>query len=99
MGQDPGTIPATISSNSIQIRYPDFNNPTKPYALDTDDIDKFPFYIRYANTEEPWLLELAEVRINPRDKSQDKKYKAPKNPGDHFRLGYHSGMIAYLLPA
>lgn len=101
MGEEPTSVPP----NSIQFRYDDdtqgdpWNDPRKPYALDTDDIDKFPVYIRYVLDEKTWLLELAEVRVNPTgDHNQDKKYKAPKKAGDYFRLGERSGKIAYLLP-
>jgi hypothetical protein len=64
---------------TTSVLYPEYNDPKQPYPLDTDDMDKFPVYIRFEPEDDDdfWCLEGVIVRVNPLTKTtQVKRYDA-----------------------
>ena len=71
------------------------NNPNKPFALNTVDLDKFPMWIRFepSGDSPDWNLEFASAIINPGP--NEVKYQALGGDGNLW-LGQNSGKYCFL---
>jgi hypothetical protein len=86
----------------MEVRNKDRNDPRVPLPLHTDDLDKYPVYLRfeperYDSTEE-WGLNYVFVKVNPTIDGQNQAvlYEA-LGPADEFLwLGRHGGRYCYL---
>ncbi|MBT2445003.1 hypothetical protein J7E93_33910 [Streptomyces sp. ISL-36] len=65
-----------------------YNDPRKP-QLDTDDLDRYPVYIRFvsAGTDPAWYLERAIVTVNP-DSATPHRFDNPRmvGTGENHRI-------------
>jgi len=71
------------------------NDPTKPFSLNTADLDKFPAWIRFepAGSNPGWNLEFASATVNPGP--NEVKYQALAGDGNLW-LGQNSGKYCFL---
>ncbi len=55
------------SGSGSPINNPQLNNPAQPFALDTDDLEKFPIWIRFEpiGDSPAWNLEFVSATVNP----------------------------------
>lgn len=77
------------------INNPATNNPVTPYQLVTENIDRFPAYIRFQPTgrDDNWNLESVTVTVNPGPNQRQLQALGGSN---HLWLGVHSGLYCYL---
>ncbi|MFK0118561.1 hypothetical protein [Streptomyces sp. NPDC090994] len=65
---EPGTDVTYVLGDGANIYEPERNDPRDP-QLDTDDLDRYPVYLRYAppsdKPDETWRLERVIVTVNP----------------------------------
>jgi hypothetical protein len=90
--EDPFYITTTVL-------HPKYNDPREPYPLDTDDMDKFPVYIRFEPEDDDdfWCLEDVVVRVNPLTKTtQVKRYHALQGVEQFLWLGPTRGKFLFL---
>jgi hypothetical protein len=63
-----GEMPNSVPSNSTHNIRPEYCDPRKPYLLKTENLGKFPVYIRFDEIkvgQDYWALEYAEINVNP----------------------------------
>ena len=73
---------------------PTLNDPTSPYKLKTEDLDKFPRYIRFrgAGDDDNWNIEQLKVTVNPG--ASEKVYEA-LGGSNNVWLGARNGEFFY----
>jgi hypothetical protein len=87
------TFTLGMGSNS---RYPERSDPSKPFPLDTGDLDSFPMWIRFEpeSSDDAWNVEAVVATVNPR--STGEKYGAlPRE--ENVWLGKPFGRYWFLL--
>jgi hypothetical protein len=92
MGEKPVILPSGSQENYGN---PDYNNPLRPYQIFTENLDKFPVYIRFNEIDDSifgevlgWRIRRIEVRVNPVERTEDRLYIDPGRSGEIFNL-YH----------
>ena len=91
-----GTPPRTYTfGDGANINFRGSNDPREPYPLHTENLDRFPVYIRFApeNRSDNWDLDSVRVTVNPGP--GEVRYQALVSTG-HLLLGTHSGLYCYL---
>jgi hypothetical protein len=75
---------------------PMLNDPTKPFAMKTEDLDKFPAWIRFepSGDSPDWNLEFAGAVVNPGPSQV--QYQALAGTGVNLWLGQDSGKYCFL---
>ena len=86
----------------MEVRNKDRNDPRVPLPLHTNDLDKYPVYLRFEpeqyDSAEEWGLNYVFVKVNPTIDGQNQAvlYEA-LGPADEFLwLGRHGGRYCYL---
>ena len=81
--------------NGANVRFQESNDPRSPYQLLTEDLNRFPAYIRFApkDRDDNWDLESVTVTVNPG--AGQVQYQA-LGGSNHLWLGVHSGLHCYL---
>lgn len=51
------------ASHAFAVKNPDANDPKKPLPLDTDDIERYPLYLRLAGANGHWEVVEGTVRV------------------------------------
>jgi hypothetical protein len=98
-----GEMPMPTNLPGLQwdtARYPEYNDPREPYPLETDDLDKFPVYIRFEpdDDDDDWCLEAVSARVNPlTETTQVKRYHALQGQEQFLWLGHARGKFLFLL--
>jgi hypothetical protein len=77
------------------VQYADSNNPAIPYQLLTEDISRYPAYVRFVprHRDDNWNLEFVDVMINPGPAQI--RYWALSGDNNVW-LGIHSGLVCHL---
>ena len=79
----------------------DFNDPSQHYALLSENLDRFPAYIRFVpgTVDESWNIEevIVEARISGGGVAAIFAHLTVPNAGNHLWLGNRSGLYLYLL--
>ncbi len=72
------------------------NNPASPYQLLTENLERFPVYVRFEpdDRNDNWNLESVTVTVNPGPGQV--QYQA-LGGSNHLWLGVHAGLYCYLL--
>lgn len=96
-----GTTFTFVLGENTNVENADRNDPRKP-QLDTDDLDRYPTYIRFGEegTNNPeWCLERVTVTVNPGG-DFPQRFDNPRLVGteenQHIWLGHADGKIVYL---
>jgi hypothetical protein len=92
-----GAPPTTYTfGDGANINFRESNDPREPYPLQTENLDRFPVYIRFAplNRSDNWDLDSVSVTVNPGP--GEVRYQALVST-DHLLLGTTSGLYCYLL--
>jgi len=84
----------TFSANGNTINQP-LNNPASQYVLKTEDLGKFPKYIRFEpdNADDNWNIETIKVVVNPGVSQIEYNALGGSN---HVWLGTRNGKIVYI---
>ncbi len=84
----------TFSANGNMVNQP-LNNPAADYVLKTEDLGKFPKYIRFepANTNDNWNIAEIKVVVNPGVSQIEYNALGGSN---HVWLGARNGKIVYI---
>jgi len=74
------------------------NDPHSPYQLFTENLERFPVYIRFEpeSRNDNWQVELVEVTVQP---GPEQRVFQVLSGDDQLRLGVHSGLQCFLFPA
>jgi hypothetical protein len=89
-----------ILGDSASILHAEFNDPRTQHLV-TDDVLKFPAYIRFEpeNRDDNWLLNIVQVTVNPGPNQIFLTRRRHSDPGDErfsIWLGQRRGKILYL---
>jgi len=71
------------------------NNPSKPFQLRTENLDRFPVYLRFApqNRDDKWNVGFVSAVVNPGP--QQVQFQA-LGGNDNLWLGTHAGLTCHL---
>lgn len=90
-----------ILGDSASILHAEFNDP-RTEQLDTEDVYKFPAYIRFEpeDRDDNWLLNIVQVTVNPGPDQIFLTRRVPSDPLGRIGiwLGQRRGKILYLEP-
>lgn len=90
----------TLPNNWTMILNPPFNDPSKRYPLDTDNLDIYPVYLRFEPTHEndTWRVQYVSIEINPNPERPMIKYEALDEFDNNIflKLGQLYGKYVYL---
>jgi hypothetical protein len=96
LGKEPSPLPTGI--DIVPVSHPFPNDPRKPYKLKTENLYKYPVYIRFEpeDRDDEWALEFVSVFVNPRGGEPFFNYEALEPPDEALFLGTHWGKYCYL---
>jgi hypothetical protein len=77
------------------VKFADSNNPADPFQLLTEDLSRYPAYVRFVprSRDDNWNIEFIDVKLNPGP--TEMRYWALSGH-DNIWLGVHSGLCCYL---
>jgi hypothetical protein len=84
-----------ILGTSSNIENPTRNNPSTPFQLVTENLDRYPKYIRFEpeNDNDEWNLESITVTVNPG--TGEVVFSGLRGPGANLWLGARSTKVFY----
>jgi hypothetical protein len=85
-----------VLGSGSTVNNPALNDPTKPFAMRTEDLDKFPAWIRFepSGDSPDWNLEFAGATVNPGPSQV--RYQALAGDNANLWLGQNSGKYCFL---
>ena len=95
-GQTPAAIPGDVKL--FPLNAPVYNDPRSPVQLYTENLYKYPVYLRFdpSNDDDMWGLEYVSVRVNPTVEGELIKYEALEGQDQRLFLGKSWGKYCYL---
>lgn len=77
------------------VKFASSNNPSSPFQLLTEDLNRYPAYIRFnpRSREDNWNVGFVDVKVNPGP--GEVRYQALLG-NNNVWLGTHSGLYCYL---
>ena len=96
LGKTLSPLPTGI--DIVEVKNRNFNNPFDPYRLKTQNLYKYPVYIRFEpeDRHDVWGLEFVSVFVNPRGREPFFNYEALEPRDERLFLGTHMGKYCYL---
>jgi hypothetical protein len=81
--------------NGANVKFANTNNPSTPFQLLTEDLNRYPVYLRFhpRDRDDNWNLSEVDVKVNPGPGEVRFRALAGNN---NLWLGTHSGLYCYL---
>jgi hypothetical protein len=96
LGKIPSTLPVGV--DIVPVRNSHLNDPRDRLKLKTENLYKYPVYIRFEpqNRNDNWGLEDVTVYVNPAGRPPFFEYHALDAQDEYLWLGTHFGKYCYL---
>jgi hypothetical protein len=97
LGEKPALLPTNI--DIVPVRNDWLNDPRNLYKLKTENLYKYPVYVRFEpeDRDDLWVLEYVSVFVNPTSGVEPFfNYEALGDRGDFLALGQVMGKYCYL---